>query len=59
MAIWNVLELAAWAASAALLLWMLVDAARVGRAFDEDLLLSSREGELEALAETAPPGEGR
>jgi hypothetical protein len=48
---WNLLEFAAWAISGAILLWMVVDAARVGRDYDEDLLLSSREGELEAVAE--------
>lgn len=59
MPIWNLLEYAAWAASAALLLWMVLDAARVGREFDEDVLLSSREGEIEAVTEMAAHGEER
>ena len=48
MGVWNLLEYAAWAASAVLLLWMILDAARVGRDYAEDVLLSSREGEIEA-----------
>lgn len=51
MSAWTLLEYAAWAASAALLLWMLLDAARVGRDYDEDVLLSSREGEIELSPE--------
>lgn len=46
---WVMLEYAAWAVSAVLLLWMLADAARVNREFDEDTLLSSREGVDELL----------
>ena len=45
MNLWTMLEYAAWIVSALLALWMLVDAARTGRQYDEDLLLSSREGE--------------
>ena len=46
---WTLLEYAAWAISAAVLLWMLFDAARVNREFDEDTLMSSREGIDELL----------
>lgn len=46
---WILLEYAAWAIAAMLLLWMLMDAARVNREFDEDTLLSSREGVDELL----------
>jgi hypothetical protein len=57
MAIWQMLEWAAWGVSAALLLWMVLDAARVGRDFSEDVLLSSREGEIELdLAEVERGG---
>lgn len=49
MDIWNILEYAAWAISAALLLWMVMDMLRVGREHDEALLLSSREGADELL----------
>jgi len=41
---WILLEYVAWGGSAVLLLWMLADAARVNREFDEDMLLSSKEG---------------
>jgi hypothetical protein len=43
------LNYGAWTTSAALLLWMIIDAVRVGRAFDEDVLLSSEEGHDELL----------
>ena len=43
------MEYAAWAIAALLLLWMVMDAARVNREFDEDVLLSSREGIDELL----------
>ncbi|MBX9629804.1 MAG: hypothetical protein K2X67_04710 [Burkholderiales bacterium] len=42
---WDLLSYAAWAVSALLFIWMLADAWGVGRNFDEDFLLSSREGE--------------
>ena len=44
MNVWQILEYAAWAVSALILLWMVVDAWRVGQQFDEETLLSSREG---------------
>lgn len=47
MSLWVVAEYAAWALSAAILLWMLADMLRVDRSYDEDLLTSSREGELD------------
>lgn len=46
---WILLEYAAWAIATLLLLWMVMDAARVNREFDEDVLLSSREGIDELL----------
>ena len=49
MDIWNLLEWSAWAISAALLLWMLVDALRTGNEFSEDVLLSSEEGHDDLL----------
>ena len=48
---WNVLEYGAWAVSAFLLGWMLLDALQVNRDYSEDLLTSSREGELEGISE--------
>lgn len=49
MDIWDLLEYGAWIASAALLLWMLVDAIRVNSQYDEELLISSREGADELI----------
>ena len=49
MDIWDILSYAAWIISAGLLLWMLMDAIRVNREYDEDLLISSREGADELL----------
>lgn len=46
---WILLEYAAWTVSAGILLWLLADAARVNREFDEDTLMSSREGIDELL----------
>jgi hypothetical protein len=43
----RVLEALAWAAGIALFAWLGFDAWRTGRSFDERLLLSSREGEIE------------
>lgn len=53
MDIWDFVSYAAWAASALLLLWMVVDAIRVNREYDEGLLLSSREGSDELLERDA------
>lgn len=41
------LELAAWIISAILGLWMLIDLIRTNSAYSEDVLMSSREGEIE------------
>lgn len=49
MDFWDILSYAAWAISAGLLLWMLMDAIRINREYDEDLLISSREGADELL----------
>lgn len=51
MDFWNILEYAAWALSVVICAWLLMDAVRVNRDFDEDLLTSSREGELEQVSE--------
>jgi len=44
MSIWAILEWIAWALSALMLVWMVVDAWRVGQQYGEETLLSSREG---------------
>ena len=56
---WTLLEYAAWAISAALMLWMAADAARVARRYSEDVLLSSEEGhdELVRPDEQRQPGD--
>ncbi len=41
------LELAAWVISAILGLWMLIDLIRTNSTYSEDVLMSSREGEIE------------
>ncbi|MCX4191038.1 hypothetical protein [Methylophaga sp. OBS1] len=46
---WDILSYAAWIISGLLLLWILVDAISVSREFDEELLVSSREGADELL----------
>ncbi|MBK0327825.1 hypothetical protein I5535_11020 [Rhodobacteraceae bacterium F11138] len=46
---WIILEYAAWATAAGILLWMVMDAARVNRQFNEDTLMSSKEGVDELL----------
>ncbi|MFO1038075.1 MAG: hypothetical protein U1E45_14655 [Geminicoccaceae bacterium] len=56
MSIWQLTEYAAWAVSALIFLWMILDAIRVGKDYSEDVLLSSREGELELETERAEHG---
>lgn len=51
MDVWNLLEVAAWVLSAIFALHMLVDLARVDSTYDNDLLTSSREGEIELTQE--------
>ena len=51
MDLWNYLEYAAWGLSALFGLHMLVDWITTDRSYSEDVLTSSREGELEAMAE--------
>ena len=44
MNIWQALSGAAWIVSALLFLWILVDAFNIGKQYDEEFLMSSREG---------------
>ena len=44
MNVWTILEWIAWALSALMLLWMVIDAWKVGQQFSEETLLSSKEG---------------
>lgn len=48
---WNVIALAAWVVSAALVIWMVYDWVRTDRSHSEGDLTSSREGEIEAISE--------
>ncbi len=51
MAIWTLLEYVAWGLSALLGLHMLIDWYRTDTTYSEEVLTSSREGELEAMTE--------
>lgn len=42
----EIMNWSAWAIAGALSLWMAVDLVRTNRAFEEDYLLSSEEGEI-------------
>jgi hypothetical protein len=51
MAIWNLLEYAAWALSAMFGLLIIVDWIKTDSTYSEEVLTSSQEGELEAMSE--------
>lgn len=51
MDIWNYLEIAAWALSALVAARMIFDLVKVDTTYDNELLTSSREGELELTQE--------
>ena len=51
MDIWNMLEYAAWGLSILFGLHMIYDWYKTDSTYSEDVLTSSREGELEAMAE--------
>lgn len=51
MDIWNILEYAAWALSAVFGLIIVTDWLKTDSTYSEDVLMSSREGELEAMTE--------
>jgi hypothetical protein len=51
MAIWTLLEYAAWALSALFAVLIVIDWFRTDTTYSEDVLTSSREGELEAMTE--------
>ena len=48
---WMTLSYASWIVSAVLALWMLYDWFKIDTTYSEQVLTSSREGELEAVAE--------
>lgn len=49
MDFWDIGSYAAWIIAGGILLWITVDAFRVSREYDEELLMSSREGADELL----------
>ena len=51
MATWNLVEYGAWALSALFGLLIVVDWLKTDSAYSEEVLTSSREGELEAMSE--------
>lgn len=54
----ELLEYVAWGISALLGLWMLFDLIRTNRAYSEDLLISSKEGEIDDVLVIDPPHQG-
>ncbi len=51
MATWNLIEYAAWALSALFGLLIVIDWIKTDSSYSEEVLTSSREGELEAMTE--------
>jgi hypothetical protein len=51
MDIWTILEFAAWALSAVFAVLIVTDWIRTDSSYSEEVLTSSREGELEAMTE--------
>lgn len=54
----EIIEYAAWGLSAALGLWMLFDMIKTNLAYDEDLLTSSKEGEIDDALVIDPTHQG-
>lgn len=50
---WHLIELAAWALSALFAALVVIDWIRTDTTYPEEVLTSSREGELEAMTESA------
>jgi len=55
MTTFALLEYVAWGLSIFLGLWMLIDMFRTDRSYSEDLLTSSKEGEIEDAPMEDPP----
>ena len=51
MAVWTILEYAAWALSALFGILIIADWIKTDQTYSEEVLTSSREGELEAMTE--------
>ncbi len=54
----QLLEYVAWALSALLGLWMLFDMIKTDKSYDEDLLTSSKEGEIDDTLVIDPTHQG-
>lgn len=54
----QLLELGAWAISGVLALWMLLDMLKTNITYSDDVLLSSREGEIEDAFVVDPTHQG-
>ena len=54
----ELLEYVAWGLSAVLGLWMLFDMIKTNRTYDEDLLTSSKEGEIDDTLVIDPTHQG-
>jgi hypothetical protein len=54
----ELIEYAAWGISAILGVWMLVDMVMTNRAYNEELLTSSREGEIDDALVIDPTHQG-
>ena len=54
----EIIEYAAWGLSAALGLWMLFDMIKTNLAYNEDLLTSSKEGEIDDALVIDPTHQG-
>ncbi|MDP2247612.1 MAG: hypothetical protein Q8J65_05730 [Nitrosomonadales bacterium] len=59
MSFWDVLTYIAWSLSAIMLVWMVVDAFMVSSQYDEEFLMSSREGEDDVIHGVELDGENR
>lgn len=58
MNLFMILEYAAWAISGLLGAWMLFDMVKTNRAYSNDVLLSSKEGEIDDALVIDPPHQG-
>jgi len=59
MKFWDILTYVAWSLSAIMLVWMVVDAFMISSQYDEEYLMSAREGEDEIAHGVQLDGEQR
>lgn len=58
MGFWNILVYVAWSLSAIMLIWMVIDAFMISSQYDEEYLMSSREGSEEEVVHGVHMEEG-